>query len=121
MKRIYINDFVLNVVVVLLCIATPVVLFFTGRNEEKTAVISYDGKTEKTISLDEECVYKTHGVEIKVENGQAFVIYSDCPDGLCMRMKKAKNSGDSIICVPNRVSIKIVGQARKDGADIVAG
>jgi FlaA1/EpsC-like NDP-sugar epimerase len=36
-------------------------------------------------------------------------------------MKMAENIGDSIICVPNKVSVRITGQENEKGADVVAG
>lgn len=121
MKKLYRNDLILNAAVILVCIAVPLFLFFNGKDEKKSAVISYDGKQEKVISIDGNEVFKTHGVEITVKDGTAYVSESSCPDGLCMKMKKAENIGDSIICVPNRVSVRIDGNGREEGADVIVG
>lgn len=120
-KRLYINDFLLNLIVVLVCITIPLVMFLCSANNEKTLVVSYDGKEEKRISLDSDETFYVHGVEIEVKDGQAYVVNSNCPDKLCVNMKKAKNAGDSIICVPNKVSVRIAGANKTGEADIVAG
>ena len=121
MKKLYRNDLILNILIVLLCIALPAFLYFHGRNDEKYAVISCGGDVEKILPLNEDSTFSTHGVNITVQDGHCFVSSSSCPDGLCTKMKKAKNSGDSIICVPNRVSVKISGNAGEDGIDVIAG
>ena len=121
MKKIYRNDLILNGVVVLICLAVPFILFFTGRGNEKTAVVSFDGKECYEVSLSENTKLSVNGVEITVSDGCAYVSHSSCPDRLCMKMKKAENNGDSIICVPNKVSVKIIGRPQDGGADIVAG
>lgn len=121
MKKIYRNDLILNILIILVCISIPICLSVFSENEEKTAVISYDGNVERRINLSEDFTYQTHGVEVTVEEGRAFVSNTNCPDGLCMKMKDAQNVGDSIICVPNKVSVRIVGNGVEKGADVVAG
>ncbi len=120
MKKLYRNDIILNIIIILICIAIPVAIGIAS-NGEKTLVISYDGDVVKEISLMQNEAYNIHGVEVTVENGTAFVSETNCPDRLCMKMSKAKNVGDSIICVPNKVSVRIVGRNDAKGADVVAG
>lgn len=121
MKKTHRNDLILNIIIILLCISVPICLSVLSKDEVKTAVISYDGHEERRINLTEDFTYQTHGVEVTVENGVACVSATNCPDGLCMKMKHAENVGDSIICVPNKVSVRIVGNGEKKGADVVAG
>ena len=54
-----------------------------------------------------------------IENGKAYLNYSSCPDHVCERMGKIGYVGESIICLPNRVAVKIVGDTA-DGVDFVA-
>ena len=121
MKKLYLNDLVLNILIILLCISVPICLSVLSEKGEKTAVISCDGNEERRVNLSEDFVYHTHGVEVTIEDGKAHVSKSSCPDGLCMKMKKAENVGDSIICVPNKVSVRIVSGEEMKGADVVAG
>lgn len=121
MKKIYRNDIILNLIIILLCITVPIIIVVSSADTAKTAVISYDGKAEKVISLSENEIYNIHGVEITVGGGKAYVSNTNCPDRLCMKMKNAENVGDSIICVPNKVSVRITGNAVNKGADVIAG
>ena len=121
MKKLYLNDIILNIIIILLCVSIPICLSVFSKDDEKTAVVSYDGNAERVINLSEDFTYQTHGVEVTVENGRAYVSNTNCPDRLCMKMKEAQNVGDSIICVPNKVSVRIVGMGAKKGADVVAG
>lgn len=121
MKKLYRNDFILNLIIIVVCIAVPIAISVSSHNEEKTAVLSFDGNAEKEMSLSQNGVFYTHGVEVTVKDGKASVTDSDCPDGLCMKMKDAKNVGDSIICVPNKVSVRIIGDVNGEGADVIAG
>ena len=119
-KKIYINDIVLNFTILIVCIAVPVGTFFSTKNEERNVVISFDGENVAEMPLDEDAEFSINGVIVTVLDGRAFVKNSDCPDGLCLNMKHAKNVGDSIICIPNKVSVRISGGENK-GADVIAG
>ena len=120
MKKLYLNDIILNILIIFLCISVPICLSVFGKDQKKTVVVSYDGHSVWEIPLESDGMCETHGVVVTVSDGAAVVSKSSCPDGLCMKMKKAQNVGDSIICVPNKVSVKIIGTSEK-GADVVAG
>lgn len=46
---------------------------------------------------------------ISIEKGKVAVIESDCPGGDCLRCGRIGESGRSIVCLPNRVEIRIDG------------
>ena len=119
-KKLYRNDVILNLIIIVLCAVVPLCIVLSTGNEKKTAVVSIDGKSVYELPLEKNGEFSTNGVTVTVIDGCAKVSVSDCPDGLCMNMKRAENVGDSIICIPNRVSVKIVGDGEK-GADVVAG
>lgn len=120
MKKIYLNDIILNILIIIVCISVPICFSLFSADKEKSVVVSVDGKVVKEISLSENAVFEVNGVTVEIKDGKAKVTHSDCPDRLCMDMKKAENVGDSIICVPNKVSVKIIGTGEKE-ADVVAG
>ena len=121
MKKIYRNDLILNILIILLCISVPICLFVFENDEEKRVIVSSEGCEVYDMPIDKNGQAEINGVTVIVENGRVRVGKSDCPDRLCMKMKDAQNVGDSIICVPNKVSVRIVGMGAKKGADVVAG
>ena len=121
MKKLYINDLILNILIILLCVSIPICLSVFAKDDIKSVYISHDGNVERIVNLSENFTYHTHGVEVTVEDGRVYVSNTNCPDRLCMKMKHAENVGDSIICVPNKVSVRIVGNGVEKGADVVAG
>ncbi len=121
MKKIYINDIITNIVIILVCISVPICFSLLSKGDEKNAVVSVDGEIIKEMPLSENGTLEVEGVIIEVDNGKARAVKSDCPDGLCVKTKEAQNVGDSIICVPNKVSVRIVGIDENEGADVVAG
>lgn len=83
------------------------VIFINSADKGKSATIIVDGKTQETISLDESFQKEINGVSVCCENGEIYVKDSVCPDKVCIRSGKISKSGESIICAPNRVAIKI--------------
>lgn len=55
---------------------------------------------------------------ISIKDGQVRFLDSPCPDKLCVHMGAISKTGGTLICAPNRVSVRVVGQA--DGPDAVS-
>lgn len=93
------------------------------KNQEKYVVITVDGKEYKKLKLEnvknEKIEVKTkYGKNIiKIDNEKVSMIYSDCPDNLCVEMKSIEKSGDSIICLPNRLTVSI--ESKVNEVDVV--
>ena len=58
-----------------------------------------------------EGVYTNH---VSVRNGQVAITESSCPGGDCMHSGWIRENGRSIICLPNRVEIRVVGGAPEE-------
>ncbi|WP_461812051.1 NusG domain II-containing protein [Faecalimonas sp.] len=43
-----------------------------------------------------------------IKNGKADVIDAKCPDKICVKQKPISKSGESIVCLPNKVIITVV-------------
>jgi len=83
-----------------------------------TVLIQVDGKDFLHLSLDEDRIVKVSGplgvsiVEIK--DGRVRMLSSPCPDKLCIKEGYIDKAGQVIICIPNRIVIKIEGRAGLD-------
>lgn len=86
-------------------------------------VISEGG--EQTYSLEEsreiELVSRGIALRIKIENGGAYILSSECPNGICMASPVADRAGDSIVCAPAGVALIVYGTGGDSGADAFAG
>ncbi len=82
----------------------------------KILIIRSDGKVIKQINLntskDTEFVVKSREghLTVEIKNGKVRVINSTCKDKLCIKEGWISRSGESIVCLPNRISISITGQ-----------
>lgn len=84
-------------------------------------VTTPDGDTEYALSQDRTVTVVQNGItlEIVIENGEAYVAQSDCPDGVCASSGRISVRGDTVICAPAGVKLSIKGG--KGDVDHVAG
>ncbi len=61
-------------------------------------------------------------VQILLEPGAASFLSSDCPDQICVRTGKLTKPGEAAVCLPARVSLRIVSsQGETNGYDGITG
>ncbi len=119
MKKLITKKDLTLLFVVLLAGVFGIALMNSG-DTGKSAEIIVDGVTQEVISLDKAFEKQINGVIVCCENGEVFIKESDCPDKVCVRSGKISKSGESIICAPNRVAIKING-IKGNSPDAITG
>ena len=87
------------------------------------AVVRRDGIETARLPLDTDATYvisdtDAHNI-IEISRGKVRMTDADCPDGLCVRSGNISRSGQTIVCLPNRVSVSIEQDKQKDGVDAV--
>ncbi len=84
----------------------------------RTAVVEVNGREVMRISLQEDRDYTVEGFRgktyISVSNGEVRVTDSDCPDKLCVKMGEISQADASIVCLPNRVVVRVIGNGAYD-------
>lgn len=94
-------------------------LFAFNRMSEKSgncAVIYVDNKEFKRLPLSEDTTLNINGKNtVCVKDGKVFMESADCPDRLCVHQNPLKLSGRDIVCLPNRVTIRVVAEKEVDG------
>jgi len=92
-------------------------LFDLSRDIERYVVIYVDGNEINKIKLPQNIKFDFNGKEgpIKLEiNGRkARVLDSSCPNKVCVNSGWINKNGESIICLPNRATIKILGEEKE--------
>lgn len=114
--KLKIGDFIVLFVVLSITIMTFVINVersFISRNMEVVVRVNGQVIDKFDIGSDIKKVYegKLGLNEIIIKDGQAYISQADCPDRLCEHTKHAEKNGDSIVCLPNRFSIEIVGES----------
>lgn len=88
-------------------------IFFRNIESGKQIEIFVDGNLKFIYSLNDDRTITIEGnigiSTIEIKDGRIRMVYSPCPDKLCMKQGFIKGKGESIICVPNRIVIRIKG------------
>ena len=59
-------------------------------------------------------------VTVLLEPGQVSIVHSDCPDQICVNTGVLTRPGQSAVCLPARVAVRIVGETQS-GVDGMTG
>ncbi len=90
-----------------------------SRGEE--AVIEGNGREVMRIPLSESGVREVQGYGgislLEVEGGRVHMVDSACPDKICVHAGWIDRSDASVVCMPNRVVIKIEGSGDIDAVN----
>ena len=58
---------------------------------------------------------------IVIDNGTVSFTQSDCPGEDCVHSGSISHSGQTLVCLPNRVSVTITAADTQDGPDVIIG
>ncbi|MBR3866553.1 MAG: NusG domain II-containing protein [Butyricicoccus sp.] len=105
------------IIVLVLALAFAVALpFYLRPNDTLTCEIVQDGEIIQKIALTD-TVHETVTIEGAVTNhieitaeGVHF-LESSCPDQVCVRSGLLTRAGQSAVCLPNRVIVRLTGAA----------
>ena len=114
----------LYILVMILAVSGVVwgIRYMTAVPDVMSAEITRDGKLLQRVLLKKGDAAREFVVEyngglnrLKAEDGKIAVIEADCPDKDCVKRGWLKKPGDSVICLPHRLVIRITGQSEVDG------
>jgi len=86
-------------------------------------IIKVNGKIYSEVSLNEDKdieIYLgdgAHSNTVQIKDRQAYMIYANCPDGLCLQHKPIETQSsfrDIIVCLPNGVTVEIKSDKEKE-------
>jgi len=87
-----------------------------------SVIIEVNGQVVQQLELNTSQVITVNGsigkTTIKIDQGEAQVIHSDCPEQICVKTGKVHRAGEIIVCVPNKVVVKIEGK-QKNQFDVI--
>ena len=99
------------------CLGTS--LYFLAPGEASTrAEITSQGRVIKTVDLRIDQVFTIESANggynvVTVKDGKIGVSEATCPDHYCMKRGYC-NSGTEIVCLPNRMTIRFLGEQEID-------
>lgn len=106
------SDIIL-IAVALVVSLSVLLIFYLNRTEGSVAVVSIDGNRVAEYPLSVDGVYYLNdGSNILViEDGEAYIREANCPGYQdCVERGRICAVGETIVCLPNKVVVEIVGE-----------
>lgn len=107
------GDKILVVLILVIGIASLVAISRFKQPGERV-VIEVNGQEVQRMDLDRSQEIVVSGsvgeTRIKIDRGAVQVLSSDCPEKICVLTGKIRHAGEMIVCVPNKVVVKIIGK-----------
>lgn len=99
-------------------------LFLLLRVPGTTAVVLIDGKEVTRYPLDTPAQMTVQldslSNKLVIRDGKAFITEANCPDQICVKHRGISHVGETIVCLPHKLVIRIEGgyTAESDTPDI---
>lgn len=120
-KKLF-RDIIFALSLLLVC-GTAVLVMRLVSSDGTKAVIYVNGTEYGSYPLenDAEIEVKTKYGEntVVIKDGEVFVKDASCPDKICEKTHSVSRGGESIVCLPNRMSVRIVSE--KESVVDIAG
>ena len=103
-------------------LAAVLFLFFVIRDARRTDAVlevSVRGEVVGRYPLSEDRVIEIGGNTAEIKDGKVRMTEADCPDKSCVHTAPVGKDGGVIICLPNRIVLRITGTG-EEGVDAVA-
>ena len=98
-------------------------LWFLLRQDGGTVIVEQNGQETARYALSEDRTVRIEGEGgynlLVIEGGEVYLSEADCPTQLCMKTGKIRYAGQSIVCLPHKLAVRITGGA--SGLDAVTG
>lgn len=88
-----------------------------GGQEAGTVQIYQNGRLAHELPLSQNATVTVGGEYanvIEIRDGAVAVVQSDCPGEDCVHSGWASTAGKTIVCIPNRVEVRVLGKSEVD-------
>ncbi len=116
---VYNKEIIMTASLVLFAVISLIILNLT-RTQGAYAEVRESGVIVATypLNIDREYTLKDGKNILVIKDGYAYMDYAECPDRTCVKTGKISKTGESITCLPNKISVVIRGEG--DGPDLVS-
>ena len=118
------NDLIF-IIGILAVVAVGAAVLFLLSGEGSAVRVEVDGTVMGTypLSVDRkvEIITGENGEELNllvIKDGKAIISTATCPDGICAAHKPISREGESIICLPHKVIVTVIGG--EEAPDVIA-
>ena len=98
-------------------------LWLLLRRDGAVVIVEQNGRETARYALGEDRTVRIEGEGgynlLVIENGEAWLSEADCPTQLCVKTGRIRYAGQSVVCLPHRLAVRIAGGA--SALDAVTG
>ncbi len=98
------GDILIAATSVFISFALAVALFFKGG--ATTVTVKQNNQTVYSGSLYRDTEIKLSGNTVTVKSGKVYMSWGSCKNQLCVHKGEISKVGESIICLPNKVTVE---------------
>lgn len=118
-----------SILLLLLLILTGIAISFSysflHQKKGATVVITINGKMYRSLPLNTPCTLDIPGTSggfnrLVIKKGKASITDADCPDKLCVHQASISHNGESLVCLPHKVIVKVTANAAEKDLDGIA-
>lgn len=113
MKK-YKFDIIIIIGLILMAVISRIVIGVIYESDGAFVEVTVDGKIKDVYPLDEEgeyCIAVEDFVNtIQIRDGEVYMKDANCPDKLCVKQGKISKDGQSIICLPHKMVVRVVSK-----------
>lgn len=117
------NDLIL-IIAFVVAVFVVFSVFLITRKDGDTVKVKINGVTTAEYKLNQDFTtvidsYNNGKNTLVIENGRVYIKDADCPDKICENHRPISKSGETIVCLPNRLIIIIERSKGENNPDIV--
>lgn len=98
-------------------------LWLLLRQDGGAVIVEQNGRETARYALNEDRTVRIEGEDgynlLVIKSREVYLSEADCPNHLCVKTGKIRYAGQSIVCLPHRLAVRILGGA--SGLDAVTG
>ena len=113
------RDIILIASILVIAIALFLIVELT-KEEGAGVTVKVDGVKVAEYSLTANGTYPLNGGTniLVIEDGRAYLSDANCPDKLCVHQGKISRTGETITCLPNKLTVTVFGA--EESVDLVS-
>lgn len=113
----YKKDILVVLILLVITVGIFFVLRFIHRKPADVVEIYREDTLIETYSFNDNGQYEIKNGDdinqIVIEDGEVFIREANCPDKLCVKQGSISKSGESIICLPHKIVVKVSSKEGK--------
>ena len=120
-------DVIIIVALIIISFIPEGVMFISNINRHNTLYVEVysEGKLYKKLPLNKDSGDTSITIDnelgeniIEINNEQVKIIDADCHDKICVKAHAISKPGESLICLPHKLVVRIIGEGKQETDEV---